>query len=354
MHQFPPAPFPQSELGITLLHGAIFAVYLSLIIWLTRKPRKARSFDILLVTILLLIVVTLLHSPLRIALGYSTGFIPFKVLSVIVALVAVILNLNGLVTQRDKSLGFLKGLFILLQGGVFVSLLGLLILNWDAPDVRFTARRIQCLNNIRNIGVAIQNYATVHRGDIPATEAGDPPHSWRVDLLPFLEEQGLHDRYQSDQPWNDEPNREIAKTRIRVYECPSAPLAVTSEGYALTGYATITGKNAMWGKKKSLNLEAVSKGDGLSQTLLIVEACGQNIAWSEPRDVDLDSMPIGINLPGKKVGHSDGLLSGYHGGGVNVAFGDGSARFLSETIDLEVLKKLCTATGDDMLSGADY
>ncbi len=215
-------------------------------------------------------------------------------------------------------------------------------------------RQMQCLNNMRNVGMAIHFYTTEHEGDIPATETGEPPHSWRVKLLPYLEQQSLHDGYQFDQPWNEGPNHEIAETLIEVYECLSAPSSTTSEGFGLTGYAAITGANAMWGKKKSLNLSVISGGDGLSQTLMIVEACGQNIAWSEPRDVDLDSMQIGINLPEKAKGQSGGLLSSYHEGGANVVFGDGSARYLPESIDPEVLKKLCTATGGETVSGSDY
>ena len=219
---------------------------------------------------------------------------------------------------------------------------------------REDARRMQCLNNIRNIGMAIQNYAVDHSGDIPATEAGEPPHSWRVDLLQYIEQSGLRDRYNEAQQWNVGENQEIAKSTIQVYQCPSAPVPTTTDGYALTAYATITGTDAMWDKKKSLNLGEISGGDGLSQTLQIVEACGQNIAWSEPRDVDLDSMRVGINLPGKAKGRSGSLLSSYHEGGVNVIFGDGSARFLSETIDPKVLKKLCTATGGEKVSASDY
>ncbi len=214
--------------------------------------------------------------------------------------------------------------------------------------------RPKCLNNMRNAGVAIQIYATDHRGDIPATEGGHPPHSWRVDLLPYLEQSALRQRYDDTEFWNVGENREITKSQLQVYQCPDAPVSTTSEGYALTAYATITGTNAMWRKKNSQQLSVISGGDGLSQTLMIVEACGQNIAWSEPRDVDLDSMRVGINLPNQKSGQPNSLLSSYHQSGANVVFGDGSARYLPESIDPEILKKLCTATGGEMLTGSDY
>jgi prepilin-type processing-associated H-X9-DG protein len=94
--------------------------------------------------------------------------------------------------------------------------------------------------------------------------------------------------------------------------------------------------------------------DGLSYTLMLTEACGQQIVWTEPRDVDMSVSPIGINLDGEVEGRSPGVASSYHPTGCHVLFGDGAVRFLSRTIDPEVLKALITANGNETIDPSEY
>jgi hypothetical protein len=73
------------------------------------------------------------------------------------------------------------------------------------------------------------------------------------------------------------------------------------------------------------------------------------IIWTEPRDVDVDSQPAGINLAGNKPGHSQGWLSSYHKHSTRVLMADGSVRTLSQVIDPALLKKLVTIDGGEAL-----
>ena len=90
-----------------------------------------------------------------------------------------------------------------------------------------------------------------------------------------------------------------------------------------------------------------SMTDGTSNTLLVVEACGAQIVWTEPRDVDVAAQPTGINLKGAKPQQSAGWLSSYHSHGTQVLMGDGSVKFLSQRTDPSVLKKLATKDGGE-------
>lgn len=80
---------------------------------------------------------------------------------------------------------------------------------------------------------------------------------------------------------------------------------------------------------------------------MVVEACGMNIIWNEPRDIDLTTTPIAVNLPGKPRHHSPAMVSSLHKGGGNVLFADGTIRFISQTIDPKVLQALTTARGGE-------
>ena len=81
--------------------------------------------------------------------------------------------------------------------------------------------------------------------------------------------------------------------------------------------------------------------DGASQTILVVDVHNNGITWTEPRDLDAETLNYQINAPGG----SD--LQGPHPGGINVLFGDGAVRFLHESTDPEVLKAMTTRSGGE-------
>jgi prepilin-type processing-associated H-X9-DG protein len=216
---------------------------------------------------------------------------------------------------------------VLACGGILAALL--------LPAVqasREAARRSQCCNNLRQIALAMHNYHDTYKCFPPAVIAdknGRPMRSWRVAILPFLEQSPLHDRYNSNEPWDSPSNRTLGSAMPPTYRCPSEAGAGSME----TNYVMIVGKGTAGG----LPNEAVSFADitdGTSNTILIVEVTGSGIHWMEPRDLSLEDIARGINDGSGKC------ISSNHPGGANIALCDGSVRFLSQTIDPVVLRSL--------------
>ena len=248
------------------------------------------------------------------------------------------------------------------------------------PPVRNTSReasrRAQCKYNLKQIRIAINNYQDAYETALPPSAAGTPPVSWRVLLLPLLGEPkrpyvempghptlqkyhpSLDDKlyreklarceYDLKIPWDASPNAQLAQRDLYAsfYRCPSNPYPQDTQGRWYTAYSVPTGPRTMSSIKVGDRFGNVT--DGLSNTLLVVEACGAQIVWTEPRDVDI-GLPAGINLKGGKLGHSAGWLSSHHQGGTTVLLADGSVKFLSEHLDPELLRKLANIDdGEDV------
>ena len=80
-----------------------------------------------------------------------------------------------------------------------------------------------CTNNLKHIGLALLNYNDIFGCFPPAytTDAnGKPMHSWRVLILPFIEQQTLYKRYRFDEPWDGPNNSLLAKEMPSVFPLP--------------------------------------------------------------------------------------------------------------------------------------
>ena len=221
--------------------------------------------------------------------------------------------------------------------------------------VREVARTSQCRNNLKRIALSMHN-ALENEGAFPAaivrSEETGPPRSWRVELLPYLDERTLRPKYIDTKEWTDVANLPVAQQGPRSYSCPSNPHREDAGQRTLTAYVLPTGPGQAFDDAARRKVSDFQ--DGLSQTLLVVEACGLDIVWTEPRDVPVDSAPVGINLPGTARGTSPGLLSSHHPrgqrGGAYATFGDGVVRFLSGNTDPQVLRAMTTIRGGESVS----
>ena len=190
-----------------------------------------------------------------------------------------------------------------------------------------TREKMMNLNNLRQLGLAMHNHADAlgHRPDTngpsfpPATllgPDGKTVHSWRVAVLPFLDEQDLYNQYRFDEPWDSEHNKTLIDKMPAVFRHPASDQPPGSTSYLVPhGAGTLFPAG-----DKGSNFAGIR--DGMSNTIMIVEGKIQRpVPWTEPQDLEFEK---GDTLP---------QITGFTPGGFNVTFADGSARFLPSSID---------------------
>ncbi|MEZ6063510.1 MAG: DUF1559 domain-containing protein [Planctomycetaceae bacterium] len=347
MYDFPPnriladTPWPT-----LLMHGVLIAIcaigFWTAIRQRWKKQNRFPCWDFVLFTVGFLLV-WLLSTPVEnkgIILGYGG----------VVFLIAVVGSAcgNGWFSTNPVS-----ALFCLILLAMIALVVSPAVQSDGSPS-----RRTACKNNIRQLGLAFHVFHDFHgqfpsaSGGLPNADRTDPPVSWRVITLPYVEHSPLFEQYDRSQPWDSAANIRFQSRRIEVLCCPSDPRNTdrgsTEQPYSYpTSYTVPTGDGTIFGDPSGPALSLDEITDGTSNTVMVVEACGTDIVWTEPRDLDVTKTPLGVNLPGSQPGQSDGLLSSYHTTGAHVGMADGSVRFMSKDIDPQVLKKLTTANAAD-------
>jgi prepilin-type processing-associated H-X9-DG protein len=212
----------------------------------------------------------------------------------------------------------------LVCGSMIVTLFMPTVYSGAAPN------RAQCMNNLKQIGLALLIYESKNGAFPPAVftdEHGKPMMSWRVAILPYLEQQALYQKYDSKQPWDSPQNRALGKTVLPFFRCPSDPGA--SANPTETNYVRIVGKDTIGGMPNEA-VKASDITDGPSNTILVVELSGLQINWSEPRDVTVEDL---MEIVAK--GHAS-----FHGEGFNAVFADGHVDFIRDSINPKTLRAL--------------
>lgn len=212
---------------------------------------------------------------------------------------------------------------MLVCGGVFAIPTYLLFSAGQAA--RESARRNQCPDNLRSIGLAMHNYHDTFMCFPPAVisdENGQPIRSWRVAILPFVAEAPLYEQYDSSEPWDGPNNRALHGISAPTYRCPEDVGASPTE----TSYVMIVGKGTVGGEpNEAVNFARIR--DGSSNTIMAIEVGASGIHWMEPRDVTVEEAVTFLTNPAASP------FEQVHPGGANVLFADGSVRFLAESID---------------------
>jgi hypothetical protein len=187
--------------------------------------------------------------------------------------------------------------------------------------------------NLKNILIGFHAYHDTF-GSLPNdtyTKDGKPLLSWRVLILPFMEEGPLHQQFKLDEPWDSEHNKKLIGKMPKVY----APVRVAAKE-GMTFYRVFSGKDALFGAGKAQNqLRLTTVVDGLSNTGLVFEA-GEPAVWTRPDDLVLDQK--------KKLPPLGGMFDGVF----HVAMGDGSVVRCKKDADEAAVKSLITPAGAEV------
>lgn len=267
--------------------------------------------------------------------------------------------------------------FTLVELLVVIAIIGILValLLPAIQYAREAARRSQCQNHLRNIGVAVQNFHNTNGclppGWVADTPLGEPGWGWAAYLLHFVEQQALLDHQIHLEDHIDEPsNSDARRVSIPIYLCPSdtspdriflisglhqANFEVGRANYlGVFGTADVT-VNPSQGDGCFFHNSHVRFADildGLSNTLAIGERSSKLISstWTGVIHGAPDPMArvVGVcdHVPNDPHAHNEDFSS-YHATGAHFALADGSVRLLGSDIDLAVYQGLATRAGGE-------
>ena len=194
------------------------------------------------------------------------------------------------------------------------------------------SQRSECPNKLKMIGLAMHNYHDRYRCFPPAVmtdEDGQSMQSWRVALLPDLEEFSLYEQYDFSEPWDGPNNRALHGISVGAYRCPEDVGSAPTE----TSYVMIVGPGTIGGEPNEMVRFADVK-DGTSNTILAIEVGASGVHWMEPRDVTVEEAVTFLTDPAASE------FQQAHPGGANVLFADGSVHFLPESTDAAMARAL--------------
>ncbi|CAN5165334.1 hypothetical protein BH11PLA2_BH11PLA2_43020 [soil metagenome] len=204
--------------------------------------------------------------------------------------------------------------------------------------VRMAAGTSQSQNNMKMIGLSMHNFESAY-GKLPSAaicdKAGKPLLSWRVHILPYIEQDALYKQFKLDEPWDSPNNKPLIAKMPKAYSDPRVPL---KEGETI--YKVFTGKEALFETNSGRKFSQVT--DGLSNTIMAVEG-GEPVIWTKPDDIVFDStkdLPK-LELPG-------GLKD------INVLMADGSVRRINLDKVSAATLKIAIGINDGMVLPGDW
>lgn len=320
-------------------------------------------------------------------------------------------SVSGRLTKAASS----RTAFSLVELLVVIAIIGVLIalLLPAIQAARESARRSQCMNNLKQIGLALLNYESTSRHfphgrwnidphdgskhDVPDRPvASSVQHSWAVVALAYAEEQNIANIYSLDQPWFGASNRSAVAHPIQLFRCPSTDdpnrydqRFTSTDKPAAGDYGCTNGVGAgAWnfvasqlgpfpGEDDPRTVGVLNKDwttppcrvsqitDGTSNTLLIAEDAGRPDLYTMGRKGDAAGRALfvgsgtgwadpdsGFTVNTQPIvnRHNDSEIYGFHVGGAAAVFADGHVTLLSESLDTFVGIALVTRAGDEVIS----
>ncbi len=220
------------------------------------------------------------------------------------------------------------------ENGNLETLLSAIALPVD--KARFSAARNRSANYLKQLGLAMHNYYDRY-AHFPAGAnlAGDgkPLLSWRVHVLPYVEQNKLYEEFHLDEPWDSEHNRKLIEKMPQAYLSPASKLT-PKEGR--TSYLRPTGEATACPPGAGITFKDIK--DGSSNTIMIVEVGDDRaVVWTKPDDlpIDMDNPAKGLGGPYEKV--------------FNTAICDGSVHTIRTSTPADVLRALFTRAGREKI-----
>lgn len=292
--------------------------------------------------------------------------------------------------------------FTLIELLVVIAIIAILIalLLPAVQAARESARRIQCSNNLKQLGLALHNYHDINRiFPMGLSSYQESTTFWQAGILPQIEQANLYGDIDWAKSWNDtsSKNPDVCGTHIPMFQCPSSglePKESNVQGFAIRCPSTYLGcASGLLNREsgpgthmansrtdgmlfRSSSTKLASAIDGTSNTILIGEALhdysfwGPN-PWHGRQVVDhwyigsvgvwyTDEVSEAVGSTGVKPNtHKDrssfideveiGFTS-HHPGGVQCAFADGHVSFINESIDMGVWSAMGTRAGGEVVS----
>jgi hypothetical protein len=188
------------------------------------------------------------------------------------------------------------------------------------------------MNQLKLLAVALRDYDKKN-GTLPPAAVyspeGRPLLSWRVLVLPYLEEDSLYRQFRLDEVWDGPHNKALLAKMPQVYEAHGGH---ASPERHTTYFRVFVGPGAAFEGRQGLPMSDFA--DGLSQTILVVEA-GEAVPWTKP-----DELPF---APGRPLP----ALGGVFGGGFYAAMADTSVVRIDGACSEATLRALITRKAGD-------
>ncbi|VTS06623.1 DUF1559 domain-containing protein [Tuwongella immobilis] len=311
------------------------------------------------------------------------------------------------------SLNRRRSAFTLIELLVVIAIIAILIglLLPAVQKVREAAARMKCQNNLKQIGLALHNFQT-QNGYFPPGGVSTPAsgninaaatrlgitsysvaHSYLVFLLPFVEQNALWSQYNINAHWASAANQAVRETNVSIFVCPSAPggnrmttktalgatvMLAPSDYGANSGYSSglesagladpTINRNSVLQPNVLISIPEIR--DGTSNTILVSEDAGRPDRWEAGRMTSAGTQTDGgwADYDNAYIIHgytNDGLTSpgpchtncsnnnevySFHTGGANHILADGSVRFIRNSLDIRIMVKLLTRSGEDIVS----